>query len=118
MNKRVVIYVTELTKEADCLICLLYKGYLEKMNARKLKIDSKIFGGSDEIQAKYLPSNTVEYAEKLCRELDITGYANIDYRNDMVHSLFLFNSTIMFMENRFPKDHVGTLNFSFLDTRS
>ena len=100
--------MNELTKEADSLICLLYKGYLEKINARELKIDSKIFGGSDDIQSKYLPSKTVEYTDRLCRELGIAGYVNIDYRNDMVHSLFLFNATIMFMENRFPNGYVGT----------
>ena len=52
----------KLTRDADVLICTLYKSYLQARKNGKSKPDAKILGGAAEIQSKLMPQWSLEEA--------------------------------------------------------
>lgn len=62
-----------LSKDADKLICLIYKHYLERRERGASKEDARILGGSDVIQAKVATGWLLEDVDDTCRELSRCG---------------------------------------------
>ena len=59
-----------LTKEADALICILYKEYLHKMELGLSTDDAQRFGGSIHIHDTLLSQWSYNDVDKACQELD------------------------------------------------
>lgn len=92
----------ELTKDADALICLMYKQYVQKRKDKISKSQAKIFGSSDNIQKNIAPKWSFEDVDETCRELSRAKLLNCSYADDVVYSAYLSDEAIIYMENRFP----------------
>ena len=100
-----------LSKDADRLLCLLYKSYLEKRKEGLSKNESRMFGGSDDIQASFLPLQSVADVDETCRELDRSGCAVVHYADDVAYLVVLSDAAIILMENRFKNGLMGVVDF-------
>ena len=101
----------KLSKDADALICILYKEYLQRRKSGAPKADARCFGGSEYIQANLMKKWSVEDVDETCRELS---------RNELLNCLFLDNSTaeillsdkaVVCMENRFSQGLSSVLSY-------
>ena len=59
----------QLSKDADYLICLIYKHYLELRDNGISKSDAKILGNSQEVNQNIIPEWSLEDTDDTCREL-------------------------------------------------
>lgn len=91
----------QLTKEADALLCLLYKSYLEKRENGLSKAHAKHFGSSLDIQASLVTKMSPEDTDETCWELGRLGMLNIQEADDIAYFNILTDQAIIYMENRF-----------------
>lgn len=91
----------ELSKDADKLICVLYKEYLKRIKKGLTKRDAKMIGGSDYMQKALINKWKKDDVDDVCRELDRNGYVQCVYSNGSVDKLILLDNTIVYMESRF-----------------
>lgn len=96
-----MIVIKQLTKDADKLLCILYKDYLSKEKMGLSKSNSSYFGDSDEITAKYLPEWHPEDTAEICWELHKAGYTLCSPGDDIANNVTLTREAIVYMENRF-----------------
>jgi hypothetical protein len=101
----------ELTKDADTLICLLYKAYIEKRESGVSKANAKSFGGSDNIHQSIVPSWPFDDVDETCRELDRAGLLNCQYADNIVYFANLPNESITYMEGRFGRKLGNVLDY-------
>lgn len=90
-----------ISNDANKLLCLLYKGYLEKRKSGETKDKAKSFGGYLNIQQNFVPKWTPDDTDDTCRELDREGYIECRYYDGHVFSSALNDSAVVYMENRF-----------------
>ncbi len=91
----------KLTKDADYLICSLYKSYLDKRSHKMAKVYARELGSSEEIQQKIFPNWSVLDVDDTCRELCAAGLLNCIYSDDTVSYMALTDTGIIYMEERF-----------------
>jgi len=91
----------KLTKEADSLLCLLYKSYLEKRENGIPKTQAKLFGSSLEIQQSLITKMNPEDVDETCWELGRLGMLNIQKGDNIAYFNILTDQAIVYMENRF-----------------
>ena len=91
----------QLTKEADYLISLLYKSYLEKRKNGISKFQSKHTGSSSEILDNILPKWEFDDVDETCRELCRANMLQGQFASDVMVDSFLTDNAIIYMENRF-----------------
>lgn len=97
-----------LTKDADALICVLYKEYLEQRKAGKSKNSAKYFGGSQQIHTKLMTKWSFEDVDDTCRELSRAGLLGCLFADDVTAEAMLTDLAIYYMENRF-KDGLASI---------
>ena len=90
-----------LTKDADALICVLYKSYLEQRKAGVQKAQAKYFDGSEHIHSKLMSKWSLDDIDETCRELSRAGLLHCGYGDDVVCEAALSDDAIIYMENRF-----------------
>ena len=73
-----------LTKDADALVCLLYKEYCQKRKDGIPKFEAKMFNGSDEIQKTITPKWTFEDTDETCSELSRANLLDCFYGDNVV----------------------------------
>ena len=95
---------TRLTKDADKLLCILYKDYLIKVKNGLSKSKSSYFGDSNEITTKYLPNCHPEDVAKTCWELHSSGYLTCSSGDDLANHVTFTPNGIAYMENRFKNN--------------
>jgi hypothetical protein len=100
-----------LTKDADALICLLYKQYRQRLKDDVPKVQAKMFGSSEDIQKTIAPKWTLEDVEETCRELSRSGLLECFYADDMVYQSWLTDTGIIYMENRFKDGLDSVLDY-------
>lgn len=101
----------ELTKEADALLCVLYKAYLEKRENGLSKVQAKSFGSSLDIQESLTTRMNPEDTDETCWELHRSGMVNC-YRADCIaYTVQLNDEGIIYMENRFKNGLNEVLNY-------
>ena len=101
----------KLTKDADTLICLMYKQYLESRKADIPKSKAKYFGSSHDIQSALLTKEAPEDVDETCRELDRAEYIYARYYDDEANDVTISDEAIIYMENRFKDGLVGVIDF-------
>ena len=101
----------ELTKDADKLICIFYKSYLEKRKAGSSKTLARNLGSSHYIHQTLCPSWIFEDVDDTCRELSRSGLLDCLWANNVAYQVFLSDSGIFYMENRFKNDLVELTDF-------
>ena len=91
-----------LSKDADYLICLIYKYYLELHNNGISKSDAKKLGDSHDVNNKIIPKWSFEDTDDTCRELIKKGLLdNRIYVDNFCGFMQLSDEGIIYMENRF-----------------
>lgn len=98
----------ELTKDADAMICVLYKNYLRRRKSGVPKRDAKFFGGSAEIHTDLMPKWSFEDVDETCRELSRAGFLDCHFADNVTYLAYLTDDAIIYMENRF-KDGISSL---------
>jgi len=101
---------TKLSKNADALICLLYKEYCDKRNKGASIVDSANFGGLEQFQniaSKLSPEDIVV----TCRELGRNGLVDIEDADDSIYLMSLSDNGIIYMENRFKNGVADVLDY-------
>ncbi len=95
----------QLSRDADYLICLIYKNYLNLRNSGISKAKAKSLGDSPDINSNIVPKWSLEDTEDTCKELIRKGFLN---NNPYIHlrcgDMSLSDEGIIYMENRFKNN--------------
>ncbi|EHM46143.1 hypothetical protein ACR742_18205 [Flavonifractor plautii] len=91
----------KLTKDADALICALYKEYLQKRKDGKPKGEAKDLGGAEHIQQTIVPKWQLGDVEETLWELGRAGLLVCHPGDNTVYFAILADEGIIYMENRF-----------------
>lgn len=94
----------KLTKDADRLICLLYKSYLEKRKNGEIKSSARFFGNSDAIREAFLPSWSSNDVADECWGLCRIGIIDCSPGDDMANDVRISDAGILYMESRFSNE--------------
>lgn len=104
-----------LSKDAECLLCVLYNEYLIRRKKGIPDNDAVLFGGSDAIQDEYLPQLSVAGVDKAAGELKDFGFLKCSYGDNMVSYCCLLPNAITHIERIFDTkpdqlpQHIETL---------
>ena len=101
----------QLTKDADALICLLYKQYCQKLKDGVPKTQAKMFGSSEDIHKTIAPKWTFEDVDETCRELSRAGLLECRYADNIVWFAQLSDTGIIYMKNRFKNNLDNVLDY-------
>jgi len=101
----------ELTKDADKLLCTLYKEYLERRKSGLSKSDATSFEDSDDIRNQYFPKWSSDDAANVCWELHNAEYVHCCPGDDLANDVELRTEAIIYMENRFKNGLKDVLTF-------
>ena len=100
-----------LTKDADALICVLYKAYLQRRKDGTDKFHAKLFGGSPDIHENLMPKWSFEDVDETCRELCRARYIDVVFDDDIANTVILSDVGIIYMENRFVDGLSGVIGY-------
>lgn len=103
----------KLTREADALICVLYREYLQRRKSGVSKADAKFFAGSQYIHTELMAKWSFEDVDETCRELSRAGLLNCRYADNITYIATISDAGIIYMESRFA-DGVSAV-FSYLE---
>lgn len=101
----------ELTKDAEKMICVLYRDYLEKRNDGIPKSKAISFGSSHNIHQKLFPNMVFEDVDDTCRELSRAKLLNCFWADNIAYNVALSDSGIVYMENRFKNNILKITDF-------
>lgn len=101
----------KLTREANALICVLYKEYLQRRKTGMPKADAKLFDGSEYIQTQLMTKWSFADIEETCRELSRAGVLNCSYGDDVISMAEISDAGIIYMENRFTNGLTSLLDY-------
>lgn len=90
-----------MTKDADRLICMLYKSYLEKRKSGEAKSSARFFGNSDEIRQAFLPGWSSGDMSDECWSLCRKGMLTCEQGDDLANEVCISDDGIIYMETRF-----------------
>ncbi|MGW8114263.1 hypothetical protein ACVS9P_03610 [Caproicibacterium sp. NSD3] len=92
-----------ITKDANRMLCTLYKSYLEKRKTGTSKADAKYIGDYSNVQQQYFPNLLVEDVEETLCELWHNKFIFALNSDNHVREVTLTDDAIVYMENRFKK---------------
>lgn len=101
----------ELARDADKLICLMYKAYLEKRKSGQSKSDANYFGDTHTLHETFLPEQPFDDIDETVWELKRADLIIGDCGYDIIFHISLTPSAIIYMENRFKNGLTDVLNF-------
>lgn len=102
----------QLSKDADYLICLIYKYYLELRDNGIPKSDAKILGDSQNVNQNIIPEWSFEDTDDTCRELIKKKLLdNRIYMDNYCGYMNLSDDGIIYMENRFKNGLKEVIKF-------
>ena len=99
-----------MTNDSDALICVLYKEYLQRRKDGNTKIDAKSFGSDYHIHETLIPKWLKEDVTETCWELVRAGLLHTVDADNHAYLVFLTDTGIIYMENRFKNGIVGVLD--------
>lgn len=102
-----------LTKDADVMICVLYKEYLQRRKSGASRFDARFFGGAENIQANLMPKWKLDDIDTICQELHRAKLLSCFFADNITAESALTDEGIIYMENRF-KDGLTAL-FQYLE---
>lgn len=107
----------QLTKDADALICLIYKYYLDLHDRGIPKSKAKFLGSSKDIYENIIPEWQFEDVDDTCSELGRKHLLSVVYADDICYEVSLTDNGIIYMENRFQGkikillDYISAIKF-------
>ena len=91
----------ELMKEADAMICVLYKTYLKARKTGKPISESKYLGGDVNIKNSITPKLALDDVTELCWALKRKGLLAADPGDNRANDVRFTDEGLIYMENRF-----------------
>lgn len=91
----------QLTKDAEKLLCLMYKSYLDMYRINSSKSECNRFGNTRDIHKKFMPDQYFADVDELVRELKRNNLIACDFGDNTFLEISLTPSAIIYMENRF-----------------
>lgn len=91
----------DLTRDADKLLCLMYKSYLDKRKINSSKKECNYFGTTYDIHKNLLSDQHFDDVDKLVCELKRKELIVGDSGDNILIEISLSDSAIAYMENRF-----------------
>jgi hypothetical protein len=101
----------KISKDADKILCTLYRYYLERCKDGYPKSDAQLFGNSIEIQSKYFNELLLGDITDACFELQRAGFISCYRSDDLANDITITDDTIVYMENRFKNGVIDVLKF-------
>ena len=101
----------QLSKDADYLICLIYKYYLELHDNGISKSQARFLGSSESINHNIIPEWSFDDVDDTCRELDRANLLSIMYADNICYKIILNDDAIIYMENRFKNGLSDLLDY-------
>jgi len=101
----------ELTKDAEYMLCAIYKSYKDKRKSGIPKSDAKYIGNSEDIHKSLMSEWLFDDVDETCRELNRAGFVDCRYYDDTAHYVTLTDKAIIYMENRFVNGLTGVLDY-------
>ena len=101
----------QLTRDAQKLLRVMYKQYLEKRSSGLSKTGANYFGDTYCVHKAFCPSASFEDTDELIWELSRKGYVLGDLGDDILSQISMTSSGIAFMENRFKNGVKDVLSF-------
>lgn len=98
----------QLSRDADALICVLYREYLNRRKSGVSKSSAKSFGEAKTIHDNFMPKWSVDDVNETCLELCRADLLSCFCANNIVSESTLTDEAIIYMENRF-KDGLSAL---------
>ena len=95
-----------LSKDADALICLMYKHFLEQRSNNISKQQARYLGHIEEIHSLLQGLCSIDDTVETCKELHSAGLITCEFNDNTVFEAFFNDNGIIYMENRF-KDGVN-----------
>ena len=93
----------QISKDADALICVLYKEYLQRRKTGLSKNEARYFGGSDYIQKNLTRKWSVEDVDETCRELSRNNLLDCLFLDNVAAEILLTDVAVTYMESRFSQ---------------
>lgn len=90
-----------LTKDAEKLLCAMYKDYLEKRKSGSSKSHANYWGTSHVIHENLLPKWSFEDVDDICRELSRAEMIKCGWGDNIALYISISDLGIIYMENRF-----------------
>lgn len=103
--------MNELTKDADKMLCVLYKEYMQRRSNSVPKRDSKFFGDANFIKVTLFNEMSVSDISETARELSKANYVEADFADDELDYLILTDDCIVRMESRFKNGFLEVVDF-------
>lgn len=105
------MFIKPLTKDADKLICLMYKIYLERRKRKIIKDEASYFGDAEKIQKDIIPDWLVEDVVTTCWELHRKDLLFCHPGDNSANDVSLTNDGVVYMENRFANGLSDVVDF-------
>lgn len=102
---------TILTKDAEKVLCAIYKDYLEKRKAGLSKSLANYWGTSHVIHETLLPEWLFENVDDTCRELSRSKMINCGWGDNIALYISISDIGIIYMENRFKNGLKDVVSF-------
>lgn len=99
-----------LTKDAEYMLCVLYKEYIDRIKAGVPKDDAIFFGGAEKLQDPLFPMWPTHDISATARELKESGYLSALFGDNSLIDSALTKNAVIYMENRFKKNASGLLH--------
>ncbi len=93
----------ELTQNAEYLLCVLYKAYVERSESAEFADIAAYFGGSEDIQQDYITNWSTDKIDNAAWELSRKGLLATQSGDDAVCQSALTDDGIAYMERRFGR---------------
>lgn len=93
----------DLTQNAEYLLCVLYKAYVERSESDEFADIAAYFGGSEDIQQDYITNWSTGKIDNAAWELSRKGLLATQSGDDTVCQSALTDDGIAYMEHRFGR---------------
>ena len=101
----------QLTKDAERLLVLMYRAYLNRRKGGLPKVTAKQMGSSQQIHEQLLPDSDPLDITETCQELSRAGYLSTLIASNRIICSYLTDQAIAYMENRFKNGLKDILAF-------
>ena len=101
----------QLTKDAERLLVLMYRTYLDRRKGGVQKLTAKQMGSAQQIHDQLSPNTDPLDVAETCRELCRAGYLNTFIASNRIIRSNLTDQAITYMENRFKNGLKDILAF-------
>lgn len=102
---------TQLTRDAERLLALMYRAYLSRRKDGRDKLSAKQMGAFTQIHKELLPEENLLDVLETCRELGRAGYLRSFWASNTIIRSQLSDEAIIYMENRFKNGLKDVLDF-------